>query len=765
MTAQAAPALVSAAGADATLGNAAVVGDLALDFEATSTPPAISNQAVAPTHAPESVAAAPVRPVRRTTVPAREGALVLERSTLLLIAASIVVAAVVVGVRLYRLDTLQGEWYGDISTIYEYVMSIRVGEYPRDYYNLGVGPLYAWILRPLLALFGETYLGFKLAAVSMSLLGLAVLFLLCRRLRGNWFALVAVAVAGTGCWLLILSRLGDLQASVLVFTVAPLLLADRVTESTVPRPVSAAACGLLAGACIYLYGAVFMVPVLTTLMIVVALARPARFAARRRDMTVYFAALAVAALPMTIAYLRYPEAFAQGHFATRILRGPGTVATVAANAGNALMAYVTDGDVSYRSNSPRMTHVDPVSLVLAILGCVYWIRRRTGSRKWAAILIGGFLLMHVPSILVSSLEVPSSGRSIGAAAFLYVLVASGVWWIGEMATRGSSARSGAAVSIALLLTIATINGYRYFVRYVSTLPYGNTHVARAITSFVDLLPSTTSVYMVGPPWSPGGMPEPKSIRYPMRTPERFHEQPIETLTCSQLESLELPAVLVWSYETRLPSEGVRECADLVPGQLFVSDRDVPMFRAATVRIGPSDGDVPSSSAAMTAVARARPPAPAPPPLQWTNVHVDIGGVPAELRYLPIDMGEPAGMFDGNPRTVMRGAADNPYLLELRFDPPVLVSSFAMDLGFMPAFDVLLTATGTDGKETVVNDHQQPPPGSDPHSELVLPGGPLELTSALISIRDIRERPAEGYHIHIFELHIERPAQRAPSDQR
>jgi hypothetical protein len=81
---------------------------------------------------------------------------------------------------------------------------------------------------------------------------------------------------------------------------------------------------------------------------------------------------------------------------------------------------------------------------------------------------------------------------------------------------------------------------------------------------------------------------------------------------------------------------------------------------------------------------------------------------------------------------------------------------------MPMFAVVLTATTTDGKEILVTDHQQPALGSAPHSELALPDGPTELTSALISIRDIRELPAEGWHIHIFELRIERPAQR---DQR
>jgi hypothetical protein len=192
-----------------------------------------------------------------------------------------------------------------------------------------------------------------------------------------------------------------------------------------------------------------------------------------------------------------------------------------------------------------------------------------------------------------------------------------------------------------------------------------------------------------------------------------------------------------------------------------------MFRAGPVLIPRPGGELPLPAPSTLTAAEAPPPAaPAPPSAtQWITARVVAGGAPVELRFLPIDMGEPALMFDGNTHTLMRGAGDNPYLIELRFDPPALVSSFDLDVGYMPEFEVSITATGTDGKEIVVNDHQHPVPGSAPHSELALPGGPLELASALVSIRDIREIPGEGWHIHIFELGIGRGAQRAPREPR
>jgi hypothetical protein len=333
-----------------------------------------------------------------------------------------------------------------------------------------------------------------------------------------------------------------------------------------------------------------------------------------------------------------------------------------------------------------------------------------------------------------------------------------------------SARRAAVVAVSLLLALAALNAHRYFVRYIGTLPYGNTHIARAITGFVDLLPSNTNVYMVGPPWSPGGMPEPKSIRYNMRAPARFREQPIEDLTCASLATIELPAVLVWSYETELPSPGLSDCAAYIPAQLYTSDRDLPIFHAAAVRRDRAAGDaftapLPAIAAATGREDDATRPAEPPPPTVWRTAQLDLAGLSAEMRFMPIDIGGPEYLTDGDPSTVMRGAGDNPFTVELSFAQPARIDSFSFDLGFMPEFNVAVTVVAPDGATTTVTDHQRPEPGTAPRSDLALPNGPLEVASARITIEDIRQLPAEGWHIHIFEMRVgQTPARPAPSRQ-
>ncbi len=352
-----------------------------------------------------------------------EGPLLVSKKTLKRVVAILLTFSFVASLRFYRLDELQGEWYGDISTLYEYVQAVRDHNFPPDLYNLGVGPLYPLVLSPILAVLGETYLGIKCAAALFSLFGLFVLFLLCRRLQGTGFALVATMVAGTGSWLLVFSRLGDIQALVLLFTVGPLALAAHVIETRPVHGATATLCGFMTGSSLYLYGAAFAVPALITLVMVAFhffTPEPRRY--ERRHLWLYFVALTLAVLPMALSYLRSPEAVAQGHFATRLVRGRGAVSTVAGNFAEALLAYVTVGDVNSRANPPLLPHIDRLSLLMVVLGCVFWLGR--SRRRWGFVLMGGFLLMHAPSILAESAGA-NAGRTIAAAPFAYILAAEG----------------------------------------------------------------------------------------------------------------------------------------------------------------------------------------------------------------------------------------------------------------------------------------------------------------------------------------------------
>jgi len=170
--------------------------------------------------------------------------------------------------RFVRLDDAPGEWYGDISTVYEYVVNIRNGTSPNGYHQLGTGALYPAVIRPVLWVLGDSYLSIKTAGAVCSLVGLFILFRLCRRVISTNFALLTTVLAGTSMWWLIFSRLGDVQA--LTPTLA--LAAVSCAFATIRNPGVLrwpAACGCLSALGLYLYGNTIVLPLITGLYLVV----------------------------------------------------------------------------------------------------------------------------------------------------------------------------------------------------------------------------------------------------------------------------------------------------------------------------------------------------------------------------------------------------------------------------------------------------------------------------------------------------------------
>lgn len=485
---------------------------------------------------------------------------------------------VVVFVRFVALDWVPVEWYGDISTVYEYVLTVRAGRILPGIYALGIGPLYPAVLSPMLQVFGTSYLSVKASAAIVSLVGLGLLFALARTMIDTRFAILATFIAGVGSWLLVYSRLGDVQALVPTLTMATLWLVVVMARSKRFNPIAAIACGLLASSGLYLYGAAFALPAIAGLMgFVYLLARRLSLA----NFALLAAALAIGALPLIVTVLGNPQGFATGHFGSKLGSPETALANLPGNFASAMLAYVSRGDSIHRANPPYVPHIDPISLALAIIGVIFWLS--PGRRTWGALLLVSFFVLHVPSMLVSPGEVPNAGRTIGAAPVVYLLVAGGLWWLGGIAakwTRPVVAILGVCIVVGL---ITAVNLQRYFVDYVNGVPFGNAPVAPRIVDYVDLLPKDTTVFMLGSTWI-NGLPEPKSIRYVMRNPTVFQEiWPEAQMTCDRLGSLTAPAVLIWNPAVDVPHPGLQACRDLIPSQVFVSDNGVPIFRAASVR--------------------------------------------------------------------------------------------------------------------------------------------------------------------------------------
>jgi hypothetical protein len=466
------------------------------------------------------------------------------------------VAILGVTTRWYALSTAPAEWYGDISTVYEYVLALRAGDLPPGFYSLGIGPLYPQLVRPFLAVFGPSYDTIKFAGSVYSLIGLAVLFELTRRLRSFELALLTVAVASVSSGWLIYSRLGDVQALTPTLTIAVVTGTVVIVRHPRPRGLPVVV-GVLAGSGLYLYGNTWVLPLVPLV--------PATVQWLRGRMTPQVLALLVGAvvatvLPIVVEFVGNPDAFTDGHAGQRFVGWRRMLPDGLAGLGRSFSAYTGSGDQNYRGNPSGAPHLDQVSALFALVGVAAWLA--PARRQMGLFLIGVVVLLHVPVSLAERGAIPSVGRTVAAAPLIALFVATGVWTVAAgIRCLGASIEVATLAVVAIVGVIAWANIDRYVNDYLPGLPAGNTAVAGAIVELAHMQPGAPDVHLVGSGWGPGRLPEPKSIAYQLDPPQRLVEHDPDEFTCATVELIARPALLVWSPERASPAAHGVSCAD------------------------------------------------------------------------------------------------------------------------------------------------------------------------------------------------------------
>jgi 4-amino-4-deoxy-L-arabinose transferase-like glycosyltransferase len=645
---------------------------------------------------------------------------------------TLLVWALVLFVRLFELDSLQPEVFGDIQIVHEYVQSILTGNWPVRF-TLSAGPLYHYLIAPIIAIAGLNYLGLKLASVVVSIGGLIVTYALSRRLVDDHFALLATAIAGVSSWLLIFSRLGNSQILVPLLTTGALWLVVRVAQR--PRPADVIACAVVSAFGLYTYPQSFVLPGVTfiTLLCLRWAGHPVAWADLRRFVLVTI----VCTLPFAgIVYLD-PDNFITGYIGGKIVAEGSWIGALTSNIVDAALAFHIRGDEIFRGNPGRLPHLDLISGLLFLAGIVYWLM--PARRRWCPVLLVPFVLLQLPSVLVlgRTSEVPSASRTLGVAPIAYILAASGLWWMVQALARQGRRRVGLALAGVLLGAIVLLNAQRYFGAYMDGLPYHNTAIGYRLAVLADSLPPDTQVYIVGCCWE-GEMPEPPYVRLMVARPDNVQTLVPNELSCDRLQFLKQPAMLIWTFQTALPAPTVESCKDWLPAQLYSSPAGLPVFNAATLRLG---------AAASVALEQA----PGDAELAYETAELD--GQLIGVRHSPQDMGRAVDFLDGNTETLLRGESANPMVIELRFARPRAVASVSLDLGAMPQFQVKVQARSAENNATTfVKEYEDI--SAEPHVDLPLGDGQQNVASLRIEIQDMRPAPPEGYHIHVREVRVQ-----------
>ena len=482
--------------------------------------------------------------------------------------------------RLVHLAVLPGEMFGDITIVYEYVRNIQLGHWPTNFV-LSSGPLYHYLITPVVSFTDLDFEGLKLASVVTSLGVLGTTYAFVRELVDRELAVIAMFVAGVSSWLLIFSRLGNSQIVTPLLSVGALYFAVRVARRE--QWWNAAACGAISIAGMYEYPQTFVLA--PVLLVTLLLLRTTRGGVTWRDVQIFTATACVGAVPFLLMLRAHPSTFLDGYIGGKIRTGSGTWSTLPGNMWRALLAFHIDGDSGFRGNPAGMPHLDRLSGLLFLFGIVFWLRPE--RRRWAPLVLVPMVLLLVPSMLVLSnpVEVPSASRTLAAAPLAYLLVASGLRSVGGW-------MSGVAwlprlVTALVLVFITVANGHRYFVTYADGLPNHNVAFGRTIADYLQTLPDDTNAFIVDCCWGEAGQPEPKGIRYldagPVAT--SLGEIVGDELSCDVLAQLPRPAVLVWTPAEPVPV-ALRNCAGELAPQLHTTDDGLQVFWSSQLESRP-----------------------------------------------------------------------------------------------------------------------------------------------------------------------------------
>jgi len=476
--------------------------------------------------------------------------------------------------RFYYLDSAQNEVFGDIYEGLKILDSIRNGDLLWRF-TLGDGPLFFYFAYPVSLFLGLSYLTLKVTSAIAGLATIYFTYKLAKELLDDEFALISSFVISVSSWFLIYTRMGNIQPMVPFCAMGALWMLAVFARTQKIRYLLASA--FMASIGLYTYPAGFIIPgVLAFCLLLVKLHKPS---IKWISLPIYGAALIILFLPMIKIIQADPALFGGGYIGSKLQTSAG-VSALFESVLKTFTATHLRGDSGYRGNPVGAPHLDAISGILMILGLVFWIIN-IKNYKSVFILIP-WVLLQVPSMvsLNSPGEVPSTGRTLGAAPIIYLMVATGLWWLLKSLRRfaGVSNITANTTACIILLAILGLNANRYMYQYLPGLPYNNTAGTAFTQNLVDSFSRETTVVLVKGSWI-DDMPNPQALQLLSKNRDKFIFVPNSlSITCSYLDSLSSPSVIIWDFKVNLPNDILGECQNWLNPVTLGTTKGYPILR-------------------------------------------------------------------------------------------------------------------------------------------------------------------------------------------
>ncbi len=368
------------------------------------------------------------------------------------------------GFRTYRLaDAPPGLHHDDVKNII-LVQKIMDG-YLRVYYpeNYGHEPLYHWLQAVYFRLLGTGYPENRLLNVGISMVGLAAVYVLIKRLLGRNVALWSLAWQAVSLWPLFYSRRGI--RGVLLIPLAALSGYFFARMLSGHRRRDGALGGLCLAAALYTYMGSRVLPLFFALLVLyLALFDRPRLRACWPGLVLFFAVALTLALPLGLYLVSHPEErIDQINLPLQALR-QGDWMPLLRNSLRALGMFSFVGDPHWRQFVADTPVFEPLGAILFYAGIAtaLW-----NWRKWEYF----FVLAWAPVMLIPAMVsegAPNFLRPIAALVAVYVFPALDIdWLLGRLNKPmwGRLALGGAMIALLGWNAWRTWDGY--FVRWAA----------------------------------------------------------------------------------------------------------------------------------------------------------------------------------------------------------------------------------------------------------------------------------------------------------
>jgi len=418
----------------------------------------------------------------------------------------------------FRLNEIPGEWFGDISILNNYVLQILRGKWP-FYFSLSAGPFYHYLISPLIFLVGNSYVDYKIASVIIGGVAVYFIYLMAKGFAGEKIALLTALISSISFWTIVWARVGNSQIVIPLLVALIFYFLQRYLKMGKIKDLFWVS--FFSGLGLFTYPQTFVFPLLLLFWLFVR--------KKFRGISISLIFLIPFLILFSAVLLRQRQDFISGYVGSKVPKiqqfiNPKTYGDMGIRVIRILGMFHFKGEEGFRINVPNTPHLDPVSGIFMILGVYYWIKK---NRKMTLYFFISFLILIIPSASPSIYlrEIPNSGRTIGVIPLVYLMVASGIVFIYEKIKELKT-----FYLTGVLLLIASLNIYKYFVLYPDNLPNKNIAFGKRISQYIDTLPKNNSVILMSCCWGEWGQPEPDAIFYNLKQKRNIYRiQKIDTL--------------------------------------------------------------------------------------------------------------------------------------------------------------------------------------------------------------------------------------------